>query len=187
MMANKKLKNAGFTLLELLASASIVTILLSVGVPSLSDTIRTNRLITQTNTFITTLNAARSEAVKQGRRVTVCKSADRNSCATSGTWEQGWIAFVDLDANGSRDISEGSAEMIVQSGHELSDGNKLTVVSGSDFDNYISYLATGRALGNNGNDSGTFKICDPQVSVVRKVEINITGRPQLERVTESCA
>jgi type IV fimbrial biogenesis protein FimT len=83
----------GFTLLELLTTVTVAGILLSVGVPSFFDTIRSNRAATNANEIVGALMIARSEAIRRGARVSLCRSANGTTC--SGTWADGWIAFVD--------------------------------------------------------------------------------------------
>ncbi|MGB5729503.1 MAG: GspH/FimT family pseudopilin, partial [Thiogranum sp.] len=68
------MKTRGFTLVELLSTLAVAGILLTVGVPSMQDLIRNNRLTAATNLFVSSLNIARSEAIKQGRNATVCVS-----------------------------------------------------------------------------------------------------------------
>ncbi len=87
--------NAGFTLIELLMVIAIAAILASIAVPSYQWIMSRTRLSTQANELTTALSLARSEAVKRGVRVTVCKSSSGTGCTTSGNWQQGWIVFVD--------------------------------------------------------------------------------------------
>ena len=90
--------DAGFTLIELIVTVAIAAIVLAIAVPSFQETITSNRLTTFSNTFVASLNLARSEAIKQNRRVTLCSSTDGLSCATGG-YQQGWIIFIDSNNN----------------------------------------------------------------------------------------
>src|SRR3569623_2831686 len=85
----------GFTLVELLVTISIATILLTMAVPSFSDFVKDNRMVTQTNDFVTALNQARSEAIRRGSRDTVCKRSSGAGCSAAGNREQGWIVILD--------------------------------------------------------------------------------------------
>src|SRR3569833_4532748 len=91
----------GFTLVELLVTISIATILVTLAVPSFSDFVKNNRMITQPTDFVTAMNVARSEAIRRGTRITLCKSSDGAGCVSGRNWEQGWIVFVDDDGDGA--------------------------------------------------------------------------------------
>lgn len=93
----------GFTLIELMVGITILVIVLGIGVPSFTQTLRKNRLATQVNDFVTALNLARSEANKRGVRVTLCPSnSAQNDCSGATDWRTGWIAFT--DATGSAGV-----------------------------------------------------------------------------------
>lgn len=127
----------GFTLVELLVTLSVATILVTMAVPSFSEFVKNNRMITQTNELVTTLNMARSEAVRRGTQITLCKSATGSSCTTSGGWEQGWIMFV--DAAGSGTVANTSNILRVQSALASS----VTLRGGTNFASYVSFRSTG--------------------------------------------
>jgi len=93
-------KQRGFTLIELMVTLAVAAILLTIGVPSMRDLIRNNRLTAATNTFVSSLNMVRSEAIKQGRNAILCVSSDQATC-TGTNWQLGWIAWVDSNANGA--------------------------------------------------------------------------------------
>ena len=67
---------------------------------------RNDRLITQINTLVGHLAYARSEAVKRSQQVGVCVSNDTTSCTGGNAWQQGWIIYVDLDADGGYSAGE---------------------------------------------------------------------------------
>lgn len=89
----------GFSLVELMVTVSIVAILLSIGVPSMTGLIRDARLASQSDMLVSTLNLARTEAVKQRSNFKVCPSLTPNSdllttcLAGAGAWSSGWITI----------------------------------------------------------------------------------------------
>jgi len=83
----------GFTLLELLTTMTVIAVLLTVGVPSFLDVVRNNRAATNANDLVSALSIARSEAIRRGARIGVCRSSDGATC--TGTWADGWIVFTD--------------------------------------------------------------------------------------------
>lgn len=88
---------AGVTLVELLVVTFIVVILMAIGVPSYRNVTTSNRVATEANALLGELQYARSEAIREGQAVTVCISRNGTSCdAASTSWQEGWIAFVDV-------------------------------------------------------------------------------------------
>ena len=97
-------KVKGFTLIELLITILVVTMLLATGVPSFMEFIKNNRVTTQANDLVISIQVARSEAVKRGTGAVICASADQATCSGSDDWATGWIAFSDIDQNGSLEL-----------------------------------------------------------------------------------
>lgn len=168
----------GFTLIELMITLAVAAILLTVGIPSFSEIIKNNRLSTEINELVTVLNFGRTEAIKRGVDVTVCKSDTGSSCA--GNWEDGWIAFVDLDDDGVFDVGDGEIVLRVYDG--VATGSTLAFPR-----NRISYSAQGFAIG----FTGTFVLCDDRGSAKGKgLVVSNTGRVRTatsaEVIAEGC-
>lgn len=90
-------------MIELIITMAIAAIVLTVGVPSFQAMMRNNRAAAHTNEFMSSLNLARSEAIKRGVQVALCPSNNQNPCTTvdPNTWStNGWIVFVDADNDG---------------------------------------------------------------------------------------
>lgn len=102
------MREQGVTLIELLTVITIVAVLAAVGVPSFQETIVRNRMVAQSNEFLSALNFTRSEAIKRGHSVTMCRSTNATSCANTGGWESGWLTFSDPNGNGTMDTGEAS-------------------------------------------------------------------------------
>jgi type IV fimbrial biogenesis protein FimT len=97
---------AGFTMVELLVTIAIASILLTLAVPSFRYVTNSNRIAGELNGLVGDLQFARAEAVKEGRTVTVCASADGNTCSNAITWQSGWIVFSDPTNVGVHDPGE---------------------------------------------------------------------------------
>lgn len=171
-------KELGVTLIELLTAISIAAILLALVVPSFHDAFLNSKLTNHANGFMSSLLLARSEAIKTNARVTVCKSETGTACVTSGGWEQGWIVFRDVNANGLRE----NTEPIIQKGDPLNHGFKLK--GDASINDYISFTSTGTPrLASGAVQSGTLTLCRASPSVGSKgrdIEIAATGRIRIE-------
>ena len=116
MAANRALKNPrGFTLLELIAVLAIVAILVTLAAPSLAGLLQSNNRSSTLNIFLADMGYARSEAIRRGGGVVLCRSdfpesinpsCSSTSAQTGVGWASGWIVFHDLDANGLKDTVE---------------------------------------------------------------------------------
>ncbi|MFT6217459.1 MAG: type IV fimbrial biogenesis protein FimT [Cycloclasticus pugetii] len=156
----------GFTLIELIITIAIAGILLAIGAPNFNSFLQNNRLTTQINELVTSINLARSEAIKRGFSSTICKSNTGSSCA--GNWTDGWVVFDDQNADGVVDADE----TIIRSHGALKGGNTLTFGT----KNRITYSSQGIAVGFN----DTFKLCDNRGATKAKgIVISNTGRARL--------
>lgn len=84
-------RQRGFSLLELLVTISVAAILIAIAVPSLSLFIQNSREDAQADSLISSLQYARSEAVKRDADVEVCASTDQATCSGAANWATGWI------------------------------------------------------------------------------------------------
>ncbi|MDD3937832.1 GspH/FimT family pseudopilin [Rhodoferax sp.] len=166
----------GFTLVELLVTLTIAAILLSLAVPSLASFVQSARLRGSSNELASALMFARSEAIKRGHAVTVCKSENPNaldpSCGTSATWQQGWLVFVDHDRDGVVDGSATPSDLVLRVG--AADIPGLTVSVASNFRNYIQYTSNGVSVGSDKLADGNLSMCLNNKSQV--LTIGTTGR-----------
>lgn len=183
--------NAGFTLIELMITVAIVGILLVVGVPSLKNTMQSNQVIAASNDLVSAMHIARSEAIKLNSRVTICESSNGTSCGTTGSWEDGWIVFVDadglLDNIGTACEAAGTDCLLrVRGGF---DDDQLIVRGLDDLPpnavvNSITFTSRGLPKSDTGvPESGIFRICsyDNSNNIVhsRAVVLSISGRVRI--------
>jgi type IV fimbrial biogenesis protein FimT len=76
---------------ELMFAILIFAVLMAIAVPSFRDASLGARVSAIANSLHGTIQIARSEAIKANAPITLCTSTDGSTCATTGTWEQGWI------------------------------------------------------------------------------------------------
>jgi type IV fimbrial biogenesis protein FimT len=103
ILKKSRAQGAGFSLVELMVTLSIGSILLAIGVPSMTNLIRDARLASQSDLLVSTLNMARMEAIKQRTNFKVCPATASGTAPCSGTaadWYKGWAA-VPVAADGT--------------------------------------------------------------------------------------
>jgi type IV fimbrial biogenesis protein FimT len=158
----------GFTLIELLATVSVVAILGLVAVPSFQSLRLNSERTVTVNAFFHALFYARSESIKRGKIVSLCRSMDGEQCATrSAGWTQGWIVFVNEDRDDPAERDPQEPVLGVYEGWRGGEiiSNRLT----------YSFRPQAQAVVN-----GTILFCDPRgPAESRAIIISHTGRPRV--------
>lgn len=90
----KALRQLGFTLIELMATVAVIAVLAAIAVPSMTAMIDNSRLKGQSEEMMTTLQLARSEAIRVNKAVRVCPSSDGATCGSGTAWSR-WIVMSD--------------------------------------------------------------------------------------------
>jgi type IV fimbrial biogenesis protein FimT len=164
-------KAAGFTLVELMIVLGIAAILLTMAVPSFSALIQNLQMTTTVNDLFAAINLTRSEAIKRGTRV------DLATVNPDSDWEDGWVVFVDKNANLRPDAGD---EIILEHG-PIRGGIEITSNLSGSARRYLSYNGTGRTrtdASRNGLLFGNFAfIVDGETR--RRISINALGRPRV--------
>lgn len=171
----------GITIIELIITLSIAMVLIAVAVPSFQTVMTTNTLSTATNTIISSIALAKSEAVTRGKRVSICPSRNTNDaepvCDIDGHWSDGWVVFVD---GGDRLSIDGDDEIlkIIQRIDNTAEIMSYAYAQG------ISISALGASV-DDANDlmDGEFEIAFNEE--LRCVDVNTMARPTIERA--ACA
>ncbi len=159
---------SGFTLVELIVALVIAGILLSLAAPNFSGFVKDNRLAGQANDFMADAAFARSEAVKRGANITICRSNDGVACLTGAAWNEGWI------------VVDGAGQVLRV--HEKLTGDNTTNASAAVTDSIV-YNRSGLMTPTPAAVQ-TITICDDGRG--RLIEIAITGRAQISKNSPSC-
>ena len=164
----------GFTLIELMIAVGLTGLLLSMAVPALDIFVSNARQTGAINDFVSTIHKARSTAVTTNTRVTICPSSGGTNCEAVG-WNNGWIAFSDLDSDRNVDANE---TIFATMGRV--DG--LTLQS-AEFGVFMMYRPNGRVMNASLNGSaGAMSFCDGRGPDHAKVMIiDLSGRPRLSK------
>jgi type IV fimbrial biogenesis protein FimT len=96
----------GFSLVELLIGVTLFAIVLALATPAYARLAGRTHAATSRNALHASLNHARIVAAARNAQVVVCPSENANRCDRSTHWQQGWIAFVDLDRDAARSPDE---------------------------------------------------------------------------------
>lgn len=164
-------KAPGFTLIELMVTLGVLAIAVAIAAPSYVTLITNNRMAGEINDFVANLHFARSEAIKRGIPVRLCRSNDDPpTCnAPTGGWEQGWIVVV---MNGAG----GTAGTLLKDRAAFSGSDRFT--GSESIADALQFDRNGFALGGN---NGTFVLCDSarDVNKARAVIVSNTGRIRL--------
>lgn len=167
-----KTKQLGFTVMEGLIVLCLITIVATIGVPTLRTLLVNNRLSIVTNELVGSLHAARQTALNANEDAVVCPLRDVEHCGAVNEWFRGWLVFADRNSNGVRDNAEQIIQVVQRSEPiRISASRKLPIV----------YRADGMAEGSN----TTLTVCDMRAgSRARKVIVSNTGRVRTEIIAE---
>jgi type IV fimbrial biogenesis protein FimT len=108
-------RSRGFTLLELMLVIVIVAILIMFAVPSFQWMIQKVTISSNVNTFLSDMRYARSEGIRRGGGVVLCRSdapeAAAPACGSGfgpggNGWVSGWIIFQDLSNDGNKSTND---------------------------------------------------------------------------------
>lgn len=164
-------KNAGFTLIELMITVTILGIVLGLAVPAMSDFATRQRVSGQASELMLSLAYARSEAIKRGTNISVIPKTNQ---ATG--WASGWCVRSDASANCTEDanlLKDFSASGTVTiSSNWLASNPKLT-------------FSRNGTLGSAGWFKASSDKLDADRNDARCVKIERTGRASISKITKS--
>jgi len=159
---------AGFTLFELLIVIGIAGILAAIGLPAMRKFVQNYQASTAASGLITSLNYARSEAIKEdqpsagGTGVQLCASGGAVTCDTTN-WASGWIVLSPASPAPLQIVGALPSTMTLT----VTPANAAIVFQPN---------GTAPALVVGGNQRAMFKLCDSRgANAARDVEVSIGG------------
>ncbi len=167
-------KETGFTLLELVVTLALVAVLLVLAIPLFINLRTEARLTTLTNELVGAYHFARNRAIHSGRRVTLCRSKNGETCYSGRGWADGWMVFEDRANYSVRDPDE----LILLVHEPLAAG--LSISANAPVKDYISFTPAGYALYRNGGFvAGTITVAAG--ASLRKIILGSGGRVRIQK------
>lgn len=164
--------NMGFTLIQLLFCLAIISILVSVSLPSTTAAVADQKIISQIYDIRNALKLAQNLAITQGETVTACLIDINGHCVS----ENGDAIAVFTDTNDNHQIDNG--EIVVS--EAVITGTTVVLSASGRNKSYVRFKPVGSAM-----ESGNFLVCNdnPALGTGRKVVFYYSGRIYLSSDT----
>ena len=153
----------------------MAALLSTLAAPPFQGLLARYRTLSEAHELSNLLLFARSEAIRRGVRVTICRSASSSSAnpaCDGGSWSQGWVAFLDnVDDVDNRPGVLDHGDLVLRTG----EGRPSVFVEPKPtFRDWLTYTPTGRPIGSMGLSNGTFCLISGKSR--RDVVVAVTGR-----------
>ena len=157
----------GYSLYELLMTLGLISLVLTLGIPSFGAMAANNRLRTEVDALFHAIHLARKSSVVRRQVVTLCPSKDGLFCDESTDWSTGWIMFSNRTRRDSDTRDENEPILRRHSAHP---SNRITANRRA-----FSLRSTELRATN-----GTVVFCDRNGrGTARALVISYTGRPRV--------
>lgn len=172
-------KSRGFTLPEILITIGMISIVLSLAVPSINSMIKDNQLVAHLNNVVTDIHYARSEAAKRDVRVIMCRSnttgAPVPSCGGSNfNWSDGYLIFAD-NGKYSNNVYNNGTDILLRVVQPSQSNVKMR--TNATWNNNLEFNSNGST-----NESGIaiMSFCDSRgTEFGKQIKVNTNGIPKL--------
>lgn len=169
-VSRSRSSSAGFTLIEMMIALAVAAIVTFMAMPSFRDYLARTVVRTQVSDLSGAIRLARSEAIKRGRTVILCHTADalaaQPQCTTGSDWSSGWV------------IRQGEQAIRVQPAYANSGG--ILASSGI---TTLQFLPTGSVVGVGGSFTFRPRLAEADAAYARlsrRICLNAQG------VTRDC-
>jgi type IV fimbrial biogenesis protein FimT len=194
-------RSRGFTMVELMVAIAVSAILLTIAAPDFGQFIRDVRIRTATEDFITAINVARTEALKRGDTVMMCRTGNPNAglttlaCAANEPngdanqdrdWTPGWIVYAKpgyTGTGGGADYNRATDGDPIMIGNPSPTG--VAILSDGDGNRWLTFFGDGSL-----NETGApvYAICDDRGTAKgRMITVPLVGRPHASDTVATCS
>ena len=169
-----------------MVTVAVVATTMAVALPSFNRLLADNRITSETNRLVSDIQLARSEALKRGARIVICRSANPYAATpecggVTNTWTSGWLVFASGDNNSTYDVL---ADTLIKVGHAANP--LISVKTNSVSNNNLEFLPNSST--DEGGSTAKFVICDGRGAAHGKeVQVPPVGRPRLAKTVVSCS
>ena len=168
-------RHCGMTLIELMVALAVLAIAMAISAPQFSQWGRGTRVVTQGADIQNALAYARSESLRRGVRVAVCRSAAPRAvnptCSSTGTWADGWLVFVDnVHITGNTAGTVDGSDTVLRIGDTVA-GSTVEVTG--NLGAWVAYSPQGLVRTAGGPANGSFTVC--QSPHARRITLNGAG------------
>jgi type IV fimbrial biogenesis protein FimT len=161
--------SAGFTLVELIITVTILGILMAVGMPSFTNFIRNSQIRSAAENLQAGLNLARSESLRRNARVSFWMVSDLTAACARGATRTSWVVSMANPAGACNAASsETNAPQLIQS-RSGSDNTATVTLSATDSAGAASSCITFNGFGQ------VESTCTGGGNPIAKVVLNSSG------------
>lgn len=178
----------GFTLIEFVITVAIMGIIAALAAPSFNRMMKEFRLSSTTDQLYTEILRARSEAIKRGNMVVMCRSSNaQNEDPTCGgtanlAWGKGWLVYAYADNSRSpyaESNYDDDEDDVLLSGISTSyDDYDVTITSNSIGNSWLAFNGDGTLAETN---IAYYAVCDDRgVDAGRLITVFIDGGARID-------
>lgn len=171
---------AGLTVVEVLIGLTAITIVAMLSAPVIDGLLHEHNLKKTSSNLLSSLSLAQNEAARRGRIAKLCPSSDGKSCRPDGDWNQGWIVFVDSNANHMPE----AVEVVEVYGPPK---GAVRIEANESFSSSAEFNFDGLLNGDHQQSNGKFRLCyGDEKPGFREILVDSRGQAEIRQSDEVC-